>query len=48
MNKPQEKLGNERIVAIDILRGFAVLGILLIRILPSLGTKRATIGGLTI
>lgn len=29
---PQKKLGNERIVAIDILRGFAVLGILLINI----------------
>jgi hypothetical protein len=32
MNLPQNKLGNERIVAIDILRGFAVLGILLINI----------------
>lgn len=32
MNVPPNKLGNERIVAIDILRGFAVLGILLINI----------------
>lgn len=32
MNLPQNKLGNERIDAIDILRGVAVLGILLINI----------------
>ena len=32
MNAPLEKFANERIVAIDVLRGFAVLGILLINI----------------
>lgn len=32
MNAPPNQLGSERIVAIDVLRGFAVLGILLINI----------------
>jgi len=32
MNVPPNQIGNERIVAIDVLRGFAVLGILLINI----------------